>query len=580
MLGVKRILRVGTCGGLQADMKLGDLIVALTAVPADATARHLIGEPHVPTADWELVHGAVHAAKELGKPVRVGPIVSSDIFYNPDSGQYQRWSERGVLAVEMEAAILFTLGALRKIKTGCLLTVSDVVIEGEFIRISDEEMRAAVDQMTELALHTVTAEREALAAPGPSSSSTPRLRAAPRAAAGRSSPARPPRSGSPATRSSRSSPGISASSPAQRSRAARRCSSPSAATARSTRSRTGSSARRAPSSAVIPRGTGGDFVRTFGIPSKLEDAVRVALEGRTRTIDLGRAAYRAWDGEPGESYFANIASAGMSGAVAKRTNEATQAPFGGKVAYLWSTVVVFARWRNAEVKVTVDGEVRSGPMFDVIVANCRYLAGGMKICPGGGARRRPARRPADRRREQARPGADDAEDLPRDASAAPEGRAPARRVGHGRGRGAAAGRARRRAARDDAGAVRRRSRCASASGSGLGAASSSPWASPWRAWRACGPSSCACARSSSAPSASPAQSSRFSIAATRRSSGSIRRSLVASSSTPPRTSAIALSISLPPGRSPIRCSASSPASLSRETTSFSCVFRERAMPGR
>jgi 5'-methylthioadenosine phosphorylase/purine-nucleoside phosphorylase len=160
MLGVKRILRVGTCGGLQADMNLGDLIVALTAVPADATARHLIGEPHVPTAHWELVHSAVHAAKELGKPVRVGPIVSSDIFYNPDSGQYQRWSERGVLAVEMEASILFTLGALRKIKTGCLLTVSDVVIEGEFIRISDEEMRAAVDQMTELALHTVTADEQ------------------------------------------------------------------------------------------------------------------------------------------------------------------------------------------------------------------------------------------------------------------------------------------------------------------------------------------------------------------------------------------------------------------------------------
>ena len=160
MLGVQRILRVGTCGGLQPDMKLGDLIVALTAVPADATARHLIGEPHVPTADWELVHGAVHAAKELGKPVRVGPIVSSDIFYNPDGGQYQRWSERGVLAVEMEAAILFTLGALRKIKTGCLLTVSDVVIEGEFIRISDEEMRAAVDQMTELALHTATADEK------------------------------------------------------------------------------------------------------------------------------------------------------------------------------------------------------------------------------------------------------------------------------------------------------------------------------------------------------------------------------------------------------------------------------------
>jgi purine-nucleoside phosphorylase len=158
-LGVKRLLRIGTCGGLQPDMKLGDLIVALSAVPADSTAIHYVdGEPHAPTADWDLVHAAVHAAKELGKPVRVGGIVSSDIFYNPDEGQYQRWSDRGVLAVEMEAAVLFTLGALRKMKAGCLLTVSDVVVEGEFVRISDEEMKAAVDQMTELALETVTAE--------------------------------------------------------------------------------------------------------------------------------------------------------------------------------------------------------------------------------------------------------------------------------------------------------------------------------------------------------------------------------------------------------------------------------------
>jgi purine-nucleoside phosphorylase len=156
-LGVKRLLRIGTCGGLQPDLKLGDLIVAISAVPADSTAQHLVREPHTPTADWELVHGAVHAAKELGKPVRVGPIVSSDLFYNPDEGQYRRWSDRGILAVEMEAAVLFTLGALRNVQAGCLLTVSDVVVEGEFVRISDEEMRAAVDQMTELALGAVTA---------------------------------------------------------------------------------------------------------------------------------------------------------------------------------------------------------------------------------------------------------------------------------------------------------------------------------------------------------------------------------------------------------------------------------------
>jgi DeoD family purine-nucleoside phosphorylase len=157
-LGAKRLLRIGTCGGLQPDLELGDLIVALSAVPQDSTATHYVGgEPHAPTASWELVHGAVHAAKELGKPVRVGPIVSSDVFYDPDPGRAGRWSSRGILAVEMEAAVLFTVGALRGLQAGCLLTVSDIIVEGEFTRISDEDLRAAVDQMTELALGTVTA---------------------------------------------------------------------------------------------------------------------------------------------------------------------------------------------------------------------------------------------------------------------------------------------------------------------------------------------------------------------------------------------------------------------------------------
>jgi DeoD family purine-nucleoside phosphorylase len=157
-LGVKTIVRVGTCGGLQPDLAIGDLIVGIASAPADSTSSHYVGnEPHVPTADFGLVHAAVHHAKKLGTPIRVGPIVSSDIFYQPDPEQAGRWSERGLLAVEMEAAVLFTVGALRKIRAGCLLVVSDVIVEGEFVRISDEDMRRAVDGMTELALHTVTA---------------------------------------------------------------------------------------------------------------------------------------------------------------------------------------------------------------------------------------------------------------------------------------------------------------------------------------------------------------------------------------------------------------------------------------
>jgi DeoD family purine-nucleoside phosphorylase len=157
-LGVRKLMRVGTCGGLQPDLAMGDLVIALAATGADATASNYVGgEPHAPTADFGLVHEAVHQAKHLGKPVRVGPIVSSDIFYQPDPGQARRWSERGALAVEMEASVLFTLGALRRIQTGCMLIVSDMIVEDGFVRISDEDLRKAVDQMTELALHTVTA---------------------------------------------------------------------------------------------------------------------------------------------------------------------------------------------------------------------------------------------------------------------------------------------------------------------------------------------------------------------------------------------------------------------------------------
>jgi diacylglycerol kinase (ATP) len=132
--------------------------------------------------------------------------------------------------------------------------------------------------------------------------------------------------------------------------------------------------------AVIPRGTGWDFVRTYGIPRRFDDAVAVARDGKAKVIDLGRARYRSWEGAEAEAYFANLASAGMSGAIAKRANETSKA-LGGKISYLWATLAVFAGWQNDVVEVAVDGERRSGRMHDVIVANGRYLGGGMMICP-------------------------------------------------------------------------------------------------------------------------------------------------------------------------------------------------------
>ena len=152
-LGVTKIMRVGTCGGLQTDLSMGDLIIALSATPADATASHYVGgEPHAPTADFGLVLSAVKAAQSVGRDIRVGNIVSSDVFYQPDEGLAQRWSDRGTLAVEMEAAVLFTIAALRKLRAAAMCTVSDVIVDGEFHRISDEALRQAVDEMMEIAL--------------------------------------------------------------------------------------------------------------------------------------------------------------------------------------------------------------------------------------------------------------------------------------------------------------------------------------------------------------------------------------------------------------------------------------------
>ena len=158
-LGVKTLIRVGTCGGLQPDLRLGDLVVALSAVPGDSTAlRYTGGEAHAPTAHFGVTHGLIHAAKGLELRPHVGAIASSDTFYDPDPGRHKRWAERGVLAVEMEAAVLFTIAALRGVEGACLLTVSDIISGEDFTRISDEELAAAVERMTRLALRAAVDE--------------------------------------------------------------------------------------------------------------------------------------------------------------------------------------------------------------------------------------------------------------------------------------------------------------------------------------------------------------------------------------------------------------------------------------
>jgi YegS/Rv2252/BmrU family lipid kinase len=135
-----------------------------------------------------------------------------------------------------------------------------------------------------------------------------------------------------------------------------------------------------PELAVIARGTGDDFIRTHGIPSSVDRAIEVARSGVGRPVDAGRIEYRTRDGGWATHHFANVASVGMSGAVARRAN-ATSKALGGRITFFYALTREFVVWRNTEVAVEVDGETRRGRMHDVIVANGGYHGGAMKLAP-------------------------------------------------------------------------------------------------------------------------------------------------------------------------------------------------------
>ena len=152
-LGATRIIRVGTAGGLAPGLQMADTVVAISATADDPVVAQMTqGEAHSPTASWNLVEMAVNRGRELGARVHVGPIVSSGLFYDPRQGIMQRWADRGHLAVEMEAAMLYTLGALHKVETLCICTISDLITdENNAERISDADMKVGVDRMMQVA---------------------------------------------------------------------------------------------------------------------------------------------------------------------------------------------------------------------------------------------------------------------------------------------------------------------------------------------------------------------------------------------------------------------------------------------
>lgn len=157
-LGARNILRVGSCGGYHPDMRLGDLVVATGAVPLVGVVGQLAGgAPYAPVADADLLVAAKRSAEEAGVRHFAGPVVSTDLFYDPDPTPQETWYPRGVIAVEMEAAAVFTLAALRGVRAGCLLMVDTLWRQDEPSHISASDEREATDRMIEVALKTLHA---------------------------------------------------------------------------------------------------------------------------------------------------------------------------------------------------------------------------------------------------------------------------------------------------------------------------------------------------------------------------------------------------------------------------------------
>ncbi|WP_420316139.1 purine-nucleoside phosphorylase [Ekhidna sp.] len=130
---VKTIIRVGTCGSLKREISLGEVILAMSAnTDSNINRATFNGMNYSPVADFELLDKAYHQARELSIPVRVGGIFSTDFFYDENPDRYEVWANHGVLGVEMESAILYTLAARTNTRALSILTVSDNLITKEF----------------------------------------------------------------------------------------------------------------------------------------------------------------------------------------------------------------------------------------------------------------------------------------------------------------------------------------------------------------------------------------------------------------------------------------------------------------
>ena len=152
--GVKKLIRVGTCGATRKEVKLRDLILAMSASTDSAVNKvRFQGMDYAPTASFALLMNAYRAASEAGFAPFVGQVISSDSFYTEDPDQWKLWAKFGVLGVEMETAELYTLAAKYDAQALSILTVSDHLVTGE--ATSSAERQTTFGAMAETALKAI-----------------------------------------------------------------------------------------------------------------------------------------------------------------------------------------------------------------------------------------------------------------------------------------------------------------------------------------------------------------------------------------------------------------------------------------
>jgi purine-nucleoside phosphorylase len=151
---VRRIVRIGTCGATCADLALGDLVLALGAsTDSNVNRTRFGGYDLAAIAAWPLARSLADAAAGLQRPIHVGNVYSTDLFYSPQTDLIEMLTRAGILGIEMEAAGLYTAAAERGAQAAALMTVSDHLITGA--RMSSEERQQGLDLMIEVALAAI-----------------------------------------------------------------------------------------------------------------------------------------------------------------------------------------------------------------------------------------------------------------------------------------------------------------------------------------------------------------------------------------------------------------------------------------